>query len=181
MKYLDPDGRELVADSNIKNYLNDGITYLSKSESARFYIYNLTKTPQKVYIKEVNGVNKDRFDPNTNTIYWDPLSTILASNDVYNSPAVCLAHEFVHAFLHTEKGKKILDKKIEQIRIMLGVEKFSEAEKEYLIEQIVTKEEQKIANELNEYEGRKDYFDYATDKGEGIEVKVSSPSQFGEL
>jgi hypothetical protein len=44
-----------------------------------------------------NDRNDDRFDPNTNTIAWDPYSALRTTNGGTQSPALGLGHEVAHA------------------------------------------------------------------------------------
>jgi hypothetical protein len=46
---------------------------------------------------EINHRNDDHFDPNTNTIAWDPYSALRTTSGRTQSPALGLGHEVAHA------------------------------------------------------------------------------------
>ena len=45
----------------------------------------------------INRRGDDHFDPNTNTIAWDPYSALRTTHGGRQSPALGLAHELAHA------------------------------------------------------------------------------------
>lgn len=45
----------------------------------------------------INHRNDDHFDPNTNTIAWDPYSALRTTQGGTQSPALGLGHEIAHA------------------------------------------------------------------------------------
>jgi hypothetical protein len=52
-----------------------------------------------IHIVEINGKDKkgDRYDPSTNTIYWNPSEGLLTTNGTKLSAATALDHEGDHA------------------------------------------------------------------------------------
>jgi hypothetical protein len=46
---------------------------------------------------KIDRRNDDRFDPNSNTISWDPYSALRTTNGGAQSPALGLGHEIAHA------------------------------------------------------------------------------------
>ena len=58
--------------------------------------------------------DEDCFNPEDNSVNWSPRDTVMASNEEYNSPAICLMHELVHAYVATTKEGKMLYAKFMQ-------------------------------------------------------------------
>jgi len=51
----------------------------------------------KTYYIQPDCKGNDRFDPNSNTVYWDPTSGLETTTGGRQSPALGLGHELAHA------------------------------------------------------------------------------------
>ena len=72
-------------------------TYLSQDRAERALFARLERAPARRYHLTVNDRNDDHFDPNTDTIAWDPHSALRTTAGGHQSPALGLAHEVDHA------------------------------------------------------------------------------------
>lgn len=57
----------------------------------------------------INTHNDDSFDPNTNTIAWDPYSALRTTNGGRQSPALGLGHEVDHAVEGESAAERLRD------------------------------------------------------------------------
>jgi RHS repeat-associated protein len=106
LKLLDNDGHEirLAADATAQNrgdYAR-ATAYLSRDAGEGAIIHNLNAV-QTVYTVQFINDGNDRFDPNTNTVFWDPRSSLATAdnngklNGDTQTPALGLGHELDHA------------------------------------------------------------------------------------
>jgi hypothetical protein len=72
------------------------IDYLQKDPIMSRIIYVLDRV-EDTYTVEV-GDFRDRFDPRSSTVYWDPSRALLTTDGFGISPALGLGHELGHAF-----------------------------------------------------------------------------------
>lgn len=72
-------------------------TYLCKDAVERRLFYRLEHAHSHHYTLAVNHRNDDHYDPNTNTIAWDPYSALRTTGGGRQSPALGLGHEVDHA------------------------------------------------------------------------------------
>lgn len=70
--------------------------YLCRDPGER-RIFTRAEHSQRVVHLSINHRSDDRFDPNTNTISWDPGSALRTTRGGTQSPALGLAHELDHA------------------------------------------------------------------------------------
>jgi hypothetical protein len=70
--------------------------YLSRDSHERRLFERLESSPRHFRLG-TNDRNDDRFDPNTNTIAWDPYSALRTTNGGTQAPALGLGHEVAHA------------------------------------------------------------------------------------
>lgn len=71
-------------------------TYLSRDPSERRLFERLDCSSRHFHLR-VDHCDDDHFDPNTNTIAWDPYSALRTSRGGTQSPALGLGHEIAHA------------------------------------------------------------------------------------
>jgi hypothetical protein len=164
VKYLDPDGRviNIEGDDQFKTDVQKSIDYLKQSKTGKMVIEELEKTGTVFTIKKCDWLNNlpsaeggDSYDDENKIIYWNANWTIEASNGKYNCPAICLMHEFVHAFTdRTENGKAMYNQFLAICGDKLKDPKYYKPREEF-----ATAMEQKIAAELGEPSGRRRYLD----------------------
>ena len=71
---------------------------------------------EKIYTIKMNDEGDTGYDPETNTINWDPKFAAMAGDDKPLTPTLLLAHEFGHAYTHdTHVGSSDLDLTLEAI------------------------------------------------------------------
>ncbi|HKU68924.1 MAG TPA: hypothetical protein VJP85_14210 [Candidatus Baltobacteraceae bacterium] len=70
--------------------------YLSRDGSERRLFERLDRSARRFHL-HVNHRNDDHFDPNTDTIAWDPYSALRTTRGGTQSPALGLGHEVAHA------------------------------------------------------------------------------------
>jgi hypothetical protein len=71
--------------------------YLCRDPSERALFERLEGARGRQFRLTVNRRNDDHFDPNTDTIAWDPYSALRTSGGGRQSPALGLGHEIDHA------------------------------------------------------------------------------------
>ena len=167
VKYVDPNGRVIkIEESDGEDFRNDvqqSIEYLKKTEYGKEIINNLETSPMVFVIKKCDWKNlydRDMFDGDR-TIYWSPRHTILAANGNYNSPAIALMHELTHAWeKRTLNGQHNFYKFMKQNELLLKDFSLKDIKDEF-----ATIIEQRVAQDLGEPAGRKNYDDIYTDRG----------------
>jgi RHS repeat-associated protein len=104
-RYTDPLGLEVVVNpSRDGGAYRAAVDYLSRDPGMRGIIRQMESSKQ-TYVVQINQNHVDRFDPRTNTIWWDPSSALavydkdsLSCNiNDFQSPALGLGHELAHA------------------------------------------------------------------------------------
>jgi hypothetical protein len=71
-------------------------TYLSRDVTQRRLFQRLDESARHFRLT-INDRNDDHFDPQTNTIAWDPYSALRTTRGGTQSPALGLGHEIAHA------------------------------------------------------------------------------------
>ena len=71
--------------------------YVSLDPGERRLFARLENQRSRNFTLRPDRRNDDHFDPNTNTIAWDPYSALRTSRGGRQSPALGLAHEIDHA------------------------------------------------------------------------------------
>jgi len=106
LAYLDPTGKSLTLTSQNPQDKADfkaAIEYLSKDPGEKDIIKGLQDSATDYKVEIVHDGN-DQFDPATNTISWDPRSSLATESDNgkldggTQSPALGLGHELDHGF-----------------------------------------------------------------------------------
>lgn len=72
-------------------------TYLARDPQERALFDRLEHAHGRTYHLNVNHRDIDQFDPNSDTISWDPYSALRTTNGGSQSPALGLGHEVDHA------------------------------------------------------------------------------------
>jgi hypothetical protein len=70
--------------------------YLSRDPIERRLFERLDRSSRHFHLR-VNHRNDDHYDPNSNTIAWDPYSALRTTRGGTQSPALGLGHEVAHA------------------------------------------------------------------------------------
>ena len=174
IKYTDPDGRVIKIDeSEGQDFVQDvktALEYLRRSETAGKIIKELENSTIEFIIKKcdwINSFDEDRFDGDK-TIFWSPCHTFKAGNGEYNSPAVCLIHELVHAWVSkTQNGKKNFNIFCEANKVALNRVSLKLKEEEF-----ATAIERLVAENLGEPIGRKRYKDLKIEQKFGIRISL---------
>lgn len=100
---VDPDGEKIYFASGVSDKFKEAFATVIKimNKKGTSWIFRKLEESDKVYyIQEINYKetgDTPKFDPNTNTIYWDPNIQVLTENYVVLSPPTILAHEAAHA------------------------------------------------------------------------------------
>lgn len=71
--------------------------YLCRDPRERGLFDRLEHAGSRHYCLRINNNNEDYFDPNTDTIGWDPYSALRTTDGGSQSPALGLGHEVDHA------------------------------------------------------------------------------------
>ncbi len=71
--------------------------YLSQDSVERRLFERLEGARDRHFFLRIDHRNDDRFDPNTDTIWWDPTSALTTTRGGRQSPALGLGHEIDHA------------------------------------------------------------------------------------
>src|SRR5579884_3387122 len=70
--------------------------YLCRDSEERRLFERLEHSSRRFHLA-INHRDDDHFDPNTNTIAWDPYSALRTTQGGTQSPALGLGHEIAHA------------------------------------------------------------------------------------
>jgi hypothetical protein len=81
--------------------------YLSHDHVERTLFDRFEHAHNRHYRLTVNARDDDHFDPNTNTIAWDPYSALRTTSGGRQSPALGLGHEIDHAVEDRRKGGRL--------------------------------------------------------------------------
>ncbi len=101
--YAPSDSRSFVRHGSLRvpraaDPLNEAAKpYLSRVPTERRLFDRLERAPSRRFTLAVNHRNDDHFDPNTDTIAWDPYSALRTTAGGRQSPALGLGHEIDHA------------------------------------------------------------------------------------
>ena len=71
--------------------------YLCKAPVERSLFTRLEHNATRSFTLDIIHDGNDRFDPNSDTIYWDPTSALKTTDGGHQSPALGLGHEIDHA------------------------------------------------------------------------------------
>src|SRR5271166_1156276 len=71
--------------------------YLSRDPVERHLFSRLEHAHGRHFVLTTNRRNDDHFDPNDDTIAWDPYSALRTTRGGHQSPALGLGHEVDHA------------------------------------------------------------------------------------
>jgi len=91
----DPFGLKIVVNGNAADY-NTATAYLLRDPGMAQIMRDLDASSTVYNIHYINDDN-DRYDPLTNTIYWDPNSALCTTGGGRQTPALGLGHEMAHA------------------------------------------------------------------------------------
>lgn len=78
--------------------------YLSRDSTERSLFHRLEHARGRQYHLVANHRNDDHFDPNTDTIAWDPYSALRTTRGGHQSPALGLGHEVDHAVFNAQRA-----------------------------------------------------------------------------
>ncbi len=88
--------------------------YLSRDRIERGLFNRLEHAPnERRYHLTINHRNDDHFDPNTDTIAWDPYSALRTTGGGRQSPALGLGHEVDHAVENPAIADRLRNHRIE--------------------------------------------------------------------
>ena len=102
--------------------------YLCKDTLERQLFYRLEHAHSRDYTLSINDRNDDHYDPNSNTIAWDPYSALRTTSGGRQSPALGLGHEIDHAVENARTADRLRntpDSKFdtaEEHRVIMGSE-----------------------------------------------------------
>jgi RHS repeat-associated protein len=115
LRYVDPDGREIVPAEGSSDTLKVGYKtatdYLGVTPGAADVLTELNGRSEVITLREVTTLDRDaiRFDPNTNTIHWNPKAGLITTDGGTQSPAMILLHEASHALQKLKKLQQYRD------------------------------------------------------------------------
>jgi hypothetical protein len=89
-------GVSLTIPQNARNDFALARAYLSRDVSMRATFRNVDRSRRTFHLR-INHRGDDHFDPQTNTIAWDPYSALRTTQRGRQSPALGLGHEMAHA------------------------------------------------------------------------------------
>ena len=87
---------KLSVPASAKSDVDAAFAYLSADSVERSLIDRVERGSRTYRLAIVHDGN-DRFDPNSDTIYWDPHSALRTTSGGTQSPALGLGHEIDHA------------------------------------------------------------------------------------
>jgi RHS repeat-associated protein len=109
VKYIDPDGRKIrYAEGVSEEFKNDFakiIQYLNKSETS-WYVAQLEKRPEIIYLDEGKDLDDFYFDPADNKIVMNSRSGLKIEEGKTQSPALGFLHEVMHALQKLENPEQ---------------------------------------------------------------------------
>jgi hypothetical protein len=103
--------------------------YLCRDPSERTLFARLESARGRHFTLTVNRRNDDHFDPNTDTIAWDPYSALRTSGGGHQSPALGLGHEIDHAVEFRAAEQRLSHRRVagydnaEERRVICGSER----------------------------------------------------------
>jgi hypothetical protein len=102
--------------------------YLGADPCERQLFHRLEHAGGRAFTLSTNHRNDDHFDPNNDTIAWDPYSALRTTRGGHQSPALGLAHEVDHAVENpriADRLRERIDRRYddaEERRVILGSE-----------------------------------------------------------
>ena len=87
----------LSVERNLNTAYDEAKRYLSADSVERGLFARLEGSPNRTFTLRADARNNDRFDPNDDTIWWDPTSALRTTTGGTQSPALGLGHEIDHA------------------------------------------------------------------------------------
>ena len=87
----------LSVERNLNTAYDEAKRYLSADSVERGLFARLEGSPSRTFTLRADARNNDRFDPNDDTIWWDPTSALRTTTGGTQSPALGLGHEIDHA------------------------------------------------------------------------------------
>ena len=82
-------------------------SYLCEDSVERRLFERLEGARGRQYTLQINHRNDDHYDPNSNTIAWDPYSALRTTAGGRQSPALGLGHEIDHAVENVRTAKRL--------------------------------------------------------------------------
>lgn len=104
-------------------------TYLCRDRGERALFTRLEGARDRHYRLAIDSSNDDHFDPQTDTIAWDPHSALRTTGGGRQSPALGLGHEIDHAVESPERERRLGERPsarydtIEERRVITGSER----------------------------------------------------------
>ena len=86
----------IVIPSAAKRDFSLAKAYLCRDRTERS-IFSRAEHSHRIFRLQIDRRGDDHFDPNTNTIAWDPYSALCTTRGGRQSPALGLGHELDHA------------------------------------------------------------------------------------
>jgi antirestriction protein ArdC len=111
-----------------RNYL-EAKAYLSRDPVERALFAKLERARGRHYRLTIDSHNDDHFDPNTDTIAWDPHSAMRTTRGGHQSPALGLGHEVDHAVESPSREQRLANQSVrrydtaEERRVIEGSER----------------------------------------------------------
>jgi len=102
--------------------------YLCRDSSERGIFARIEHSPTHFRLR-IDRRGGDRFDPNTNAVWWDPYSALRTTRGGKQSPALGLAHELDHAVASQDREQQRLHQPVprydnfEERRVIRGSER----------------------------------------------------------
>lgn len=118
----------LTVDARTEAAYEQAKAYVCKDARERVLFFRLEHDPSRHFTLRENARNDDHFDPNSNTIFWDPLSALRTTNGGRQSAALGLAHEVDHAVENPAREQRLASHRLarydnaEERRVILGSE-----------------------------------------------------------
>jgi hypothetical protein len=102
--------------------------YVARDPDARHVLHDVAAMRRDIHVRRARHGN-DRFDPQTNTVYWDPHSALRTTQGGRQSPALGLIHELAHAAEQPRREAALEARSVagydnlEERRVIRGVER----------------------------------------------------------
>ena len=164
LKLVDPDGNKIRyapgTSVKFKRQFRQTVKYMNQKGTAGI-LAKLEQRREVIYLAETNDKHS-RFDPKTNTIFWNPSLGVLTDNDVVLSPATVLNHEADHALQeYADPVQKTKDKSTKDSQYTNREEK-----------RVITGSEQETARKHGEIKGN----EVTRENHNGIPYETVSPT-----
>lgn len=102
--------------------------YLCRDACERAIFARIERSPAQLRLR-IDRRGDDRFDPNTNSVWWDPYSALRTTRGGKQSPALGLGHELDHAAAVQDREQRRLHQAVprydnrEERRVIRGSER----------------------------------------------------------